>query len=53
MKKLILKKNNPLDYTKLLALQIERIKDSESQIENGEFFTNEQADKIIDKWLEE
>ena len=53
MKKLILEKYDPLDYTKLSELQIERIPDSENQIENGDFFTDEQADKIIDTWLEE
>ena len=53
IKELIDRKYNPLDFTELSELQMERIKDSESQIENGEFFTNEQADKIIDKWLEE
>ncbi len=53
MKKIILKKRNPLDFPKLSELQIERIKDSENQIENGDFITNEEADNIIDKWLEE
>jgi predicted transcriptional regulator len=53
IKELIERKYNPLDFTKLSELQLERIKDSESQIENGDFFTNEQVDKIIDKWLEE
>ena len=53
IKALIMKKHNPSDFPKLSELQIERIKDSENQIENGDFFTNEQADKIIDKWLEE
>ncbi len=53
MKELILEKHDPLDYTKLSELQKERIQDSESQIENGDLFTNEQVDKIIDKLLEE
>ncbi len=26
--------------------------ESENQIENSDFFINEEADKIVDKWLE-
>lgn len=33
--------------------QLKRIEESEKQIENGEFYTDKQVDKIIDKWLEE
>ena len=32
---------------------IKRIEESDKQIENGEFYSDEQVDKIIDKWLEE
>ena len=53
IKNLMIEKHDPLDYTKLSELQKERIQDSESQIENGDLFTNEQVDKIIDKLLEE
>jgi len=31
---------------------MKRIKESEKQIEKGDFYTNEQVDKIIDRWLE-
>jgi DNA-binding phage protein len=53
IKELIERKYNTLDIAELSELQLERIKDSERQIENGDSFTNEQVDKIIDKWLEE
>jgi uncharacterized protein (DUF2225 family) len=53
IKELIERKYNPLEIAELSELQLERIKDSERQIENGDSFTNEQVDKVIDKWLEE
>jgi len=33
--------------------QLKRIKTSEEQIDQGDFYTDEQVDKVIDKWLEE
>ena len=38
---------------KLSDWQLKRIKESEEQIERGDFITDEEADKIIDKWLKE
>jgi len=31
--------------------QIERILESDDQIEKGNFLTNEEADKLVDEWL--
>ena len=53
IKELIERKYNSTDFSDLSEMQLKRIKDSEKQIDNGEFYTNEQVDKIIDKWLEE
>ncbi len=53
IKELIDRKYNSLDFSDLSEIQLKRIKDSEKQIKNGEYYTNEQVDKIIDKWLEE
>ena len=53
IKELIERKYNSPDFSDLSEIQLKRIKDSEEQIDNGEFYTNEQVDKIIDKWLEE
>ena len=53
IKELIERKYNSPDFSDLSKIQLKRIKDSEEQIDNGEFYTNEQVDKIIDKWLEE
>jgi len=53
IKELIERKYDSPDFSDLSEIQLKRIKDSEKQIDNGEFYTNEQVDKIIDKWLEE
>lgn len=37
----------------LSQYQINRIETSKSQIENGNFLTNKQADNLIDRWLRE
>jgi len=50
IKELIDRKYNSPD---LSEIQLKRIKGSGKQIDNGEFYTDEQVDKIIDKWLEE
>ena len=39
------------DAGTLPAEQIQKIAAAKSQIANGEFLTNEQADKIVDRWL--
>ncbi|RLD62455.1 MAG: hypothetical protein DRJ05_00315 [Bacteroidetes bacterium] len=53
VKELIDRKYNALDYPELSKIQYDRILESEKQIEKGDFLTNNQVDKIIDKWLEE
>ena len=37
----------------LSGWQLKRIRESEKQISQGDFLTNEEADQIIDKWLKE
>ncbi len=53
IKELVERKYNPVNITDISEYQLNRIKESEKQIEEGSFFTNEQIDKIVDKWLEE
>ena len=38
---------------KTTSEQQKRIKEGREQIDNGEFFTNDQVEKEIDKWLSE
>lgn len=52
IKELIEHKYQPTDSPKLTEWQLKRIKESEKQIEKGEFYTDEQVDKAINKWLE-
>ncbi|MCD4694779.1 MAG: hypothetical protein K8S16_00955 [Bacteroidales bacterium] len=50
------KNNNDVSkefFLKIADMLLKRIEESEKQIENGEFYSDEQVDKIIDKWLEE
>lgn len=53
IKELIEHKYQSTDSPKLTEWQLKRINESEEQIKNGEFLTDEQVDKVIDKWLEE
>jgi len=53
IKELIEHKYQSTESPKLTKWQLKRIKESEEQIRNGEFLTDEQVDKVIDKWLEE
>jgi predicted transcriptional regulator len=53
IKELIEHKYQPANSPQLTEWQLKRIKESKKQIENGEFYTDEQVDKLIDKWLEE
>jgi hypothetical protein len=53
IKELIERKYQSGDTPKLTEYQLKRIKESEQQIKSGEYFTDDQVDKIIDKWLEE
>lgn len=38
---------------KLANWQIDRIKDGKIEIAQGNYITNKQADKLVDKWLNE
>lgn len=53
IKEMIEHKYQPIDSPGLTDWQLERIKESEEQIKNGDFLTDEQVDKVIDKWLKE
>ena len=53
IKELIEHKYQPTDFPKLAEWQLKRIEESEKQIEKGEYYTDEQVNKSIDKWLEE
>ena len=53
IKELVEHKYQPTDSPKLTEWQLKRIEESEKQIKKGEYYTDEQADKAIDKWLEE
>ena len=50
---LIERKYKPVESVELSKIQYDRILESEKQIDDGDSFSNEQVDKIIDKWLEE
>lgn len=41
------------DQPKLSVEQIQRIEESKTQIQQGNFFTAEQADEQVDRWLNE
>ncbi len=53
IKEIIEHKYQAEDSIELPEWQLKRIEESERQIENGEFYTDEQVDKVIDKWLGE
>ena len=53
IKELIDHKYSQVKAPKLTNAQLQRIHDSERQIENGNFLTDDQVNNIIDKWLEE
>ncbi|MCF8231806.1 MAG: hypothetical protein K9J27_06400 [Bacteroidales bacterium] len=46
------RKYDSSEIPKLTLQQEKRIEESEQQICNGEYYTDKQADRIIDKWLE-
>lgn len=52
IKTLIEAKSESMIY-KTTSKQQKRIKEGREQIANGEFFTNEQVEKEIDRWLNE
>lgn len=53
IKDLIDHKYSQFKAPKLSKVQLLRIQESELQIENGDFLTNDQVNKFIDKWLQE
>ena len=53
VKQIIDRKYIPSNEPKLSKSQIERIGESIEQIQNDRFLTNEQADSLVDKWLNE
>lgn len=53
IKELIDHKYSASSVPKMSDWQLKRIRESEKQISQGDFLTNEEADKIIDKWLKE
>ena len=53
VKQILDRKYSPSDQPQLSAAQIERIEESKEQIRQGNFLTNEQADKLIERWLNE
>jgi hypothetical protein len=53
IKQILDRKYTPSDNPKLTKAQNKRIGESKEQIRNGNFLTNAQADKLVDKWLNE
>ena len=53
VKQILDRKYTPSEQPKLSKAQILRIKESKEQIKQGKFLTNEQADKLVDRWLKE
>ena len=53
IKELIDRKYTASNDIKLSDKQLDRIRESEEQINAGNFFSNDDIDKIIDKWLNE
>jgi len=53
IKELIDRKYSSTEAPKLSEWQIKRIEESRKQIDQGDFLTNKEVDKIIDKWLKE
>ena len=53
VKQILDRKYTPSAQPKLSKEQIQRIDESKEQIRKGNFLTNAQADKLVDKWLNE
>jgi len=53
VKQILDRKYLPTDQPQLSKEQIQRIEESKQQIKQENFLTNEQADKIVEKWLNE
>lgn len=53
IKELIEHKYQSFDTPKLTKWQLKRIEESEEQINKGNYFTDKEVDKVIDRWLKE
>lgn len=53
VKQILDRKYTPSDWSELSKEQIKRIDESKEQIRNGNFLTNDQADKLVNRWLNE
>jgi len=53
IKQILDRKYTSSSQPKLSKEQIQRIDESKEQISKGNFLTNAQADKLVDKWLNE
>jgi hypothetical protein len=53
LKEMIDRKYAESPSPKLSELQLRRINEAEMQIESGDFFTDEQVNTIINRWLQE
>lgn len=53
IKQILEKKYVPTEEPKLAKWQVKRIEAAKKQIKKGKYLTNEQVDKLVDKWLNE
>ena len=53
VKQILDRKYATSNQPKLKKEQIQRIDESKEQIRNGNFLTNNQADKLVERWLKE
>ena len=53
IKELVDRKYSQTDSPELSEWQLKRIKESEEQIESGDYLTDQQANELLDKWLRE
>ncbi len=53
LKNIIDRKYMPAQQPDLSPEQVQRIEESKSQINQGKFLSNEEADKLVDEWLSE
>jgi hypothetical protein len=51
IKDLVDEKYVPMDIKKLSPWQIQRIDNAKKQIEQGNYLTDAEADKVVDEWL--
>lgn len=53
IKQILDRKYTPVDQADLSEGQIQRINESKEQIRSGNYLTNNQADKLVERWLKE